>query len=148
MLWRVPRRNVWNPWAEMERLHEEMSRIPRPSAGNRAPKGRMFPAVNIWVKDDDAVLSAELPGVDPDRIDITVENNTVTVRGEREAAELREGEGYLRHERGVGSFARSFVLPFKVDAESVSAQYQKGILQVVLPRAEADKPKRIAIAAA
>lgn len=148
MLWRVPTRNVWNPWAELERLHEEMNRTFRSAGGNRAYLRGEFPAVNIWVKDDDAILTAELPGIDPEKIDITVKNDTVTVRGESEVAELGEGETYLRQERGAGSFVRSFALPFKVDPESVSAQYQKGILQVILPRAEEDKPKRIAIKAA
>jgi len=120
----------------------------RDSGGKRVSRHGEFPAVNIWIKDDDAILAAELPGIDPEKIDITVKDDTVTVRGEREAAELGESEAYLRQERGSGSFLRSFSLPFKVDAESVSAQYQKGVLQVVLPRAEADKPKRIAIAAA
>ena len=103
--------------------------------------------MNIWVKEDDAILTAELPGVDPDEVEITVKNDTVTIRGER-PAEWGEGETYLRRERRDGAFERSFSLPFKVDPDTVSAQHRNGVLQIMLPRAEVDRPKRIAIKAA
>ena len=90
-------------------------------------------------------MTAELPGIDPKALEITVKNNTVTIRGSREVEEPGEGRTALRRERGEGTFVRSFSLPFRLDADKVSAQYQKGVLQVMLPRSEADKPKKISV---
>jgi HSP20 family protein len=104
-----------------------------------------FPAVNIWTGEDDALLTAELPGIDPKELEITVKNNTVTIRGTRQPETAGEGRTALRKERGAGTFVRSFSLPFHLDAAKVSAQYQKGVLQVMLPRSEADKPKKISV---
>lgn len=91
------------------------------------------------------MLTAELPGVDPADIDVTVKGNTVTIRGQRKTPELGEGEAFIRRERGSGSFVRSLTLPFEVEGNKVSADYRMGILQLTLPRAEADKPKRITV---
>jgi HSP20 family protein len=131
-------------WSEMDRLQREMNRLFQPFAAGRRGAGN-FPAVNIWTGEDNALLTAEIPGVDPDKLEVTVKDNTVTIRGSREAEELKEDESYLRQERGAGTFVRSFALPFQVDGGNVSAQYQKGILQLTLPRAEEDKPKKISV---
>ena len=144
MLWTWPTRRYGSPWSDMDRLQREMNRLFEPFAGGRRGAGS-FPAVNIWTGDDEALLTAEIPGVDPDKIEVTVKNDTVTIRGNRELDDLKEGESYLRQERGAGTFARSFALPFHVDGDKVGAQYQKGILQLTLPRAEADKPKKITV---
>jgi HSP20 family protein len=101
--------------------------------------------VNIWTCDDRALLTAELPGVDPAKLEVSVQNDIVTVRGSRDEEALPEGHEYLRRERGTGGFARSFALPFHVDANQVRAHYQKGILQLALPRAEEDKPRKIEV---
>jgi HSP20 family protein len=103
--------------------------------------------MNVWTDPDGATVTAELPGVDPAEIDISVQDDTLTVRGSRAPDEVPEGGTYHRRERGSGSFTRSFQLPFGVDAGQVKASYQKGVLQIHLPRAEADKPKKIAIQA-
>jgi len=129
----------------MDRLQREMNRLFEPFSRSVSRDQGNFPAVNIWTGDDNALLTAEIPGVDPDKIEVTVKNDTVTIRGNRELDDLSEGESYLRQERGAGTFVRSFSLPFHVDGDKVSAQYQKGILQLTLPRAEADKPKRITV---
>jgi HSP20 family protein len=128
----------------MDRLQREMNRLFEPFAGGRGGTGN-FPAVNIWTGEDNVLLTAEIPGVDPEKLEVTVKDNTVTIRGSREAEELKEGESYLRQERGAGTFVRSFALPFQVEEGKVSAQYQKGILQLTLPRAEEDKPKKITV---
>lgn len=147
MLWTWPTRRNWNLWDDFERLQRDMDRLF--NAGTRAASGPLgdFPAVNIWAGENDALLTAELPGVNPDDIDVTVKDNTVTIRGSRQPETLKEGQAYMRRERGTGSFVRSFTLPFDVDAKNVSAQYRMGILQVTLPRAEADKPKKITVKA-
>jgi len=130
----------------MLRLQHEVDRV-FGRYGARTREAGEFPGVNIWTGEKDAILTAEIPGVDPKAVEVTVEADTVTIRGRRQAEEAKEGEQFLRRERGVGSFVRAYSLPFPVDAERVTAQYQKGILQVILPRAEADRPRRIAVTA-
>ncbi|MBN2451963.1 MAG: Hsp20/alpha crystallin family protein [Lentisphaeria bacterium] len=130
----------------MDRLQRELNRLFEPLAGVVRAGGN-FPAVNIWTGEDEALLTAELPGIDPAKIEVSVKNDTVTVRGSRELEELRSGESYVRQERGAGTFVRSFALPFPVDSEKVTAQYRVGILQLRLPRSESDKPRKITVKA-
>jgi len=143
MLWTWPTNRYGSVWGDLNQLQREMNRL---FAGDQSSSGN-FPAVNLWSGEDKALLTAELPGIDPDKLEVTVKDNTVTLRGTIEREELKEGESYLRQERGAGTFVRSISLPFKVDDARISAQYQKGILQVTLPKAEADKPKKISITA-
>jgi len=145
MMWNWPTGRYWSTWGELDRLQREMNRLfePLSRSSGRAPSE--FPAVNIWTGEDTALLTAELPGVNPDKIEVTVKNDTVTIRGSRAVEALGKGEAYLRQERGAGAFVRSFALPFHVDGGKVTAQYRMGILQLTLPRAEEDKPKRITV---
>jgi len=106
-----------------------------------------FPAVNVWANRDEAVLTAEVPGMEPGGIDIAVQGGDVTLRGQRGAAEPAEDCACHRCERWTGAFARTVRLPFEVQADKVSAKYRNGVLTVTLPRAESAKPRRIAIAA-
>jgi len=145
MLWTWPTTRYGSAWSELDRLHREMNRLFEPYSHGRGDVFGNFPAVNIWAGEDDALLTAEIPGVDPEKIEVTVKDDTVTIRGAREADDLAEGEGYLRQERGSGVFARTFALPFNVDSGKVTARYQKGILQLTLPRLEEDKPKKITV---
>lgn len=109
------------------------------SAGNR------FPALNAWVSDHGVVVDAELPGIDPKNLDISVVGDELTLTGRRDPDEAKESDTYHRRERRFGRFTRSLRLPFKVEAAKVTANYRHGVLRITLPRAEADKPKRIAI---
>jgi HSP20 family protein len=128
----------------MERLRREMNRLLSGHlSGTAVASG--FPAMNVWTNEDGAVVTAELPGIDPKGIDISVNNDTLTVTGCRQPQELQEGVTYHRRERGCGSFSRSFQLPFQVEAGKVSASFERGVLQITLPRAEADKPRKIAV---
>ncbi len=145
MLWTWPTDRYGGLWRDMDRLQREMNRLFEPFSRTAAGAGGDFPAVNIWTGEDDVILTAEIPGVDPDTLEVTVKNDTVTLRGSREANGLEEGESYLRHERGAGRFVRSFALPFPVEGDAVTAQYRMGILQVTLPRREEDKPKKITV---
>ena len=141
-------RRYYSPFREFERLQQEMNRLfdsSRESVFRRAPS---YPAINIWVDEDDAILTAELPGIDPNDLDISVAGETLTLSGECKPEELPEKAQIHRQERGYGSFTRSFQLPFVVDASKVEASYAKGIVKVRLPRTEADKPKKIAVKAA
>jgi HSP20 family protein len=103
--------------------------------------------MNIWTDPDGAIVSAELPGVNPEDIDISVQNDVLTLTGSRQPDDLEEDEIYHRRERGHGRFTRSFQLPFHVEAGKVEAMFDKGILRISLPRAEADKPKKITVKA-
>jgi HSP20 family protein len=103
--------------------------------------------MNVWTSEESAVVTAELPGCNADDLDISVVNETLTVTGSRQEAELEEGATYHRRERSCGNFSRTFQLPFQVDATKVEAVFEKGVLEITLPRAEADKPKKITIKA-
>ena len=132
-------------WQEMDQLQREMNRLfDRKSRGGvvTAPN---YPAINIWMNDDGQVISAEMPGVDPKDINIDVNADAISISGERKPDVGIEGVDYHRHERGYGSFSRTIQLPFMVDTEKVEANFKNGVLTVNLPRAEADKPKKVTI---
>ena len=132
---------------EMERLRREMNRLFSDwPAGAQGSTVSGYPAMNVWTDEDSAIVTAELPGMDREMIDISVEDDTLTVRGERQMEE-KEGASYHRRERRFGSFVRSFRLPFRVDAEKVEATFKNGVLNIVLPRAEEEKPKKISVRA-
>lgn len=147
MVWTWPTGRQWNTWDELDRLQREVNRLFEPFGRSANRALGEFPAVNIWADADTALLTAEVPGVDPEAIEVTVKDDTVTIRGRRELEAPKKGETYLRQERGAGAFVRSFALPFRVENQRVTAQYRMGILQVTLPRAEEDKPKKITISA-
>jgi HSP20 family protein len=133
----------------MERLQREMNHLFSDSfslaGGRTAPN---YPAMNVWTNEESAVITAELPGISPEDIDISVVGDTLTLSGERKLEELEEGDKYHRRERGYGKFSRTFQLPFKVEAEEVEALFERGVLHLSLPRAESDKPKKITVKSA
>ncbi|MEJ2210065.1 MAG: Hsp20/alpha crystallin family protein [Anaerolineae bacterium] len=134
--------------SEMERLRREMNQLFNnwPSRSRWSTAGS-YPAMNVWTNEDSAILTAELPGIERDDIDISVEDDTVTLRGERWPEKEEEDVTYHRRERRQGSFARTFRVPFRVDANKVEATFKNGVLNIVLPRAEEDKPKKISVRA-
>ena len=101
--------------------------------------------MDIKEEENRFLIQADVPGVDPKDIEITMENGVLTIRGERAAEARKEGEGYTRVERVRGSFYRRFSLPDTSDAERIEAQGKNGVLEVVIPKKEKAKPKRIAI---
>ncbi|RME46461.1 MAG: Hsp20/alpha crystallin family protein, partial [Deltaproteobacteria bacterium] len=107
-----------------------------------------FPAVNVWTSDEDVTITAELPGMSQEDLDISVTGDTFTIRGTRKPEEVAEGDLFHRSERWNGSFTRSIQLPFHVDADKAEARFNRGILSVTLPRREADKPKKITVKSA
>ena len=101
------------------------------------------PALNV-VEDESAYrVSAELPGIDPKEVSITLENGVLTLRGEKKEENEKKEKNYHRVERRYGSFARSLALPAEVDGEKVSADYRNGVLEITLPKADTVKPKKI-----
>ena len=142
------RYRVPSVWREMNRLQREMNQLfddYYPARSRRAPG---YPAVNIWAKEDGLRVTAEVPGVSAEDIDISVVGETLTLSGTRKTDELNEGARYHRQERGYGDFVRSIQLPFPVNVNAVEATFKDGIVAISLPRAEEDKPKKIVVKSA
>ena len=135
---------LWNAWNEMDRLHDELAGLFSRHMGRGTGE---FPPVNVYTGEDDAVLTAAVPGIDPKELDITCRQNTVTIKGERKKDKLEDGHRYIRNERGHGRFVRSFTLPFRVDTNAIEAEYKHGILVLKVPRAAEDKPRKIKVIA-
>jgi HSP20 family protein len=130
------------PWQEFDRIREEMNELM--NGVDRYP-GRRYPALNIWTKEDAAIITAELPGYETKNIDISVVGDELEIRGNRKFEEPGENEQLHRQERMFGEFERKIRLPFIADAQKVKASLKDGILTINLPRAEADKPRKIEI---
>jgi HSP20 family protein len=107
-----------------------------------------FPAVNLWQGDDGMAITAELPGVEPNDLDISVKENVLTLSGERKAPQVVEGARWHRRERGYGKFGRAIRLPFHAAEDRVEARFQNGVLRILVGRPEEDKPRKIEIKAA
>ena len=103
------------------------------------------PSVDILETENELVLKADLPEVDPNHVEIQLENGTLTLKGERKFEQQKNGKGYHRIERSYGSFVRAFSLPDTVDAEKVKADYKAGVLTVTLPKKEVAKPKSVKV---
>ena len=147
-------RNPWSIFDELESLQQDMNRmLTAQTAGERGRRGRAwrrrptYPLMNVWSSADGIVIDAELPGVDPADVDISVMGDELTLRGEVNAAEEVKGQTYHRRERPSGEFARTLQLPFRADSGGVKANYKNGVLRVTVPRSEEEKPKKIAIEA-
>jgi HSP20 family protein len=131
----------------MNRLRHELDQILSPQVRG-AQQSVQFPPVNVWEKENNVVLTAELPGLDPAQIDVTVEKDSVTLAGRRmEDATTENEENYMRHERSLDAFTRTIELPFDVDPEKCEADYEKGVLTVKLQRAPESQPKKLSIKA-
>jgi HSP20 family protein len=142
----------WEPFRELSSLQSEMNRLfnsmfdaPPGNGGNAAR--RWMPAMDLVETEDHFVLRADLPGMSEDDIKIELEDNTLTVSGERKAEHESKGEGYYRVERAFGTFSRSLTLPRGTDPEGVTAGFDKGVLEVRVPKPEERKPRRIEIGA-
>jgi HSP20 family protein len=140
MLWSDLERlgRLWDPWREFERMHRTLPKWASQSAIE-------FPAVNVWVAGDTAVITTELAGVDPQSIDISVVGKSITLRGSRDPEGLSGDESYHRRERWHGQFTKTIEIPFNIEAAKVEAKFTKGVLHITLPRAEAEKPKKITV---
>lgn len=134
-------------WKRMEQMQSDMERIWSQFSPHSATGHGVFPPMNIYDNGESFIVRAEVPGVNPKDIDITVASDTLNIRGKRELkAECQEG-CYHRRERKGGDFRRAFTLPTAVDATKVQAQVANGILEIRLPRAEQAKMRKIEIQA-
>jgi HSP20 family protein len=140
------RRNSYpTVWDEMNRLQKELDQVFKDTYNNPVVTPQGFPAMNVWTGEEGAVVNAEIPGVDPADIDVSIVGETLTIRGERKTEDLGSNFKYHRQERGYGKFVRTIQLPFPVDSEKVEATLDRGVLTLSLPRAEEDKPRKISI---
>jgi len=145
----------WEPFRDMltlqdrmNRLFDESFRTARGGGGAEedwALGGSWAPLVDIYEREGNIVLKAELPGVDPKDVDIRVENNVLTLRGERKFDDEVKRDNYHRVERAYGAFSRSFTLPNVVDTGDIKAEYRDGVLSVTLPKRAEAKPRQINI---
>ncbi len=131
-----------DPFAMMRRLQEEIDRTFTPLLSGVA---RTFPAVNMYQSDNSLALTAELPGFNPEDIEISVKDDVLTISGERKAPETPEKGVWHLRERPFGKFVRSVQLPFRVDPDKVEARFHHGILEIELQRPEEDRPRRIEV---
>jgi HSP20 family protein len=146
---RIPSLPTWSSaYRELDEARREMERLFDALGGVAGPRtAGVFPAINVSETGESLLVRAELPGIKPDDLDITVEDNTLTLAGKREMPAETEKVSYHRREREWGSFRRSFSLPNKVDADKVQARYADGILTVELPKAAEARPKQITVQA-
>lgn len=135
----------FDPFAEISRLQDQFYRL------NQAPNDRsgfaFRPTVDIFEDEASIQLKADLAGVKPDDVHIEVENNVLTVRGERKLENEEKQKGYHRVERAYGSFSRSFALPDTVDSERIDAAFKHGVLNLTLPKRPAAQKKQIKVKA-
>lgn len=128
-----------------------MSKLATAFSAGRSRENAVFPAINAWTNDDEEIITVEVPGVSPSDIDISVTGDVLTVSAERNSEPVSEEKGkevrYHRRERAAGKFSRSIQLSFPVNSEQVSASMENGILTIRLPRAEADRPRKISVKA-
>ena len=144
-------RGQWNPFGEMSLLQNQMNRLFNsalqgwPDSDSNGTTSWM-PAADIYESENELVVNLDLPGIDPTAVDVRVENNVLSIRGERHFEE-KQKENFHRVERSYGPFARAFTLSTSVDPDKIRANFKAGVLSITLPKAEAAKPKRIQIAA-
>jgi HSP20 family protein len=138
----------WDPIRELDSLQGDMNRLFDRFFEGRAANGtsrRWIPAMDLVETEDHLVLRGDLPGMTEDDINIEIKDNVLTVSGERKAESEEKGEGYHRVERSFGGFSRSLTLPTGVDPEKVEAGFDKGVLEVRIPKPAEAKPTRVQI---
>ncbi len=140
----------WEPFRDLLTSQDRFNRLFNQTLGQvfgeeDGKLGTWSPAVDIFENDQNVVLKAELPGIDPKDVDVQVENNTLYLKGQRKFENEVKEKDYHRIERSYGTFMRSFSLPITINAEKVTADYKNGVLTLTLPKKEEAKPKTIKI---
>ena len=143
----------YDPFNELRSLQDEMNRLFSSSFTrggsneDQIMRGAWNPHVDIFENKDQIVLEAELPGMKAEDVEISIENNVLTLHGERKFEKKNEGDNFHRVERSYGSFTRSFTLPPTVNSENATAEFENGVLRLTLAKREEAKPRRIEIKA-
>jgi HSP20 family protein len=137
----------WDPFRGLNTLNEQVNRLLGDSFATpgETALANWTPAVDIYETENELVVKADLPDVNEKDIDIRVENNTLTITGERKFEQKVNKDNYLRVERAYGTFSRSFSLPNTVNTEAIQADYHNGLLTVHMPKREESKPKQIKV---
>ena len=139
----------WDPFRELNTITDRMNRLFQDTYGTPTREegltSSFVPAVDIYEDEHNVTVKMEVPGIDQKDIDIRLENNTLTVRGERKFEKDEKEENFHRVERRYGSFYRAFTLPNTLDAEKVSADYENGVLKIKLAKKDEAKPKQIKV---
>jgi HSP20 family protein len=144
----------WEPAREINSLQQEMNRLfstffDTPAVGTGAGTAaarRWIPPMDLVETDDEFVLRADLPGMSEGDVDLSLEDNVLTVSGERRVEHEDRGEGFYRLERASGAFSRSRTLPKGVDGDAITARFAQGVLEVRIPKSEQEKPRKVQIA--
>jgi HSP20 family protein len=136
----------WNPYRELKQVEDTMDRLWRLGgiSGYTEAAEEWNILIDVMQKKDDIIVSASVPGIKPEEIDVAVEDNVLTIRAERKA-DIEENTKYLIHERPVGSFFRALRLPDTVDTEKIVSSYSNGVLTITMPKAEEKKKKLIQV---
>lgn len=140
----------YDPFRDLRSLQDEVNRLFTGNVGRTfddegIARGSWHPSVDIYENKDQIVLEAELPGMNREDFDLSIENNVITLRGERRFEKKEETDNYHRVERAYGSFTRSFTLPNTVSGEGANADYRNGVLRVTIPKREETKARRIEV---
>lgn len=132
-----------DPFVDMRRIQRDMNRLFE--GVGTTNRNANYPPVNFWTGEDSIVMTAELPGLAEDDIELTVQDTMIFLRGEFKDQESDEEISWHRRERPTGRFSRTIELPFRIDAEKIEARFENGVLTVEMQRPEDEKPKRISI---
>lgn len=140
----------YEPWQALRQMQSDLSRVLNGGEntgedGSSIATSLWTPAVDIKEEESQFVLLADVPGVDPESIDVTMEAGVITIKGDRKAESEETKNGYHRIERRYGTFYRRFSLPDHADADKISAKYDNGVLKVIVPKQEKAQPKRITV---
>jgi len=138
----------WEPFRGVNTLQDQFNRLFNDVFDRKGEESSLTawaPAVDIYETEHELVVKVDLPEVDPKDLDIRVENNILTIRGERKFEKKVNEDNYLRVERAYGSFARSFTLANTVNSDAIKADYQNGVLTLTIPKREEAKPKQIKV---
>jgi HSP20 family protein len=140
----------WDPFRDMVTLREKMNRLFEDSLTNKGEDkdltvSNWAPAVDIYETGNELVLTAEVPGIDEKDIEIKVEDNTLTLKGERKFEKETKEENFHRLERSYGSFFRAFSLPNSIDPDRIQAEHENGVLKIIMPKRQELKPKTVKI---
>ncbi|MBX9877414.1 MAG: Hsp20/alpha crystallin family protein [Candidatus Obscuribacterales bacterium] len=142
LLQRIADTDLFSSLRDMQRLQQQLSRL---MSVEKWPSTQEFPPINVWTSENGAIARTEIPGIDPNDIEISLVNDSLTIKGSRNPEIVQEGQTYHRQERGHGQFTRSLQLPFRVEADEVQAHFINGVLEITLPRAKADQPRKIGV---
>lgn len=145
------RQRAWQPLSEISELQNEMdsffgtSLMSWPSFGSDLFEKEWGPSIDLYDSKDTVLIKADLPGLKKDEINVSIENETLFISGEKKREKTENEHNFIREERSYGKFSRAVSLPASVDAKNIKASYKDGVLELVIPKKEEDKPKQIQI---